>query len=606
MRRTGVLSLAAALAAATLSLSAAAARPAANSMPRGVHGSFLSAVAPCSAHADASCASDAVARTAAGLGRRIQAQPSGRAGLASSIRLAASLNGTPVRAGEAVPQQSLEAAIVSLYRSAGIAVTPSLQRRVRSTVAGVRAAAAREASRIIGAAAEANRLAARATAGSGIETLARDPGRAMRIASYATKPKGSVPEALRRESIRNAAILGRVDMRAMATAAALTADAFAAFDETAFRGGDDIDLPFIFIGGEGDTVHSDNRLLSIDMSGNDTWANNAGGGLAAIVGGSFAADLGTGTDLYEGPDSGAQGWGLGVPGILYDEGGADTFWLRQFGQGAGVGGVGVLYNAGDGNDYFDSAGAQPIGTKAASLGGMGLFVDEAGDDYIRQDALDGFVWAGGGISLMLNLGDGSDTYRADSHPQPPILCTEPPCPNDYFAGPIQVSAEVTGIALLYEEGGDDSYTCGEFVRQGCQGAAGSSSFALLWDRGGNDTYWMGDTFSVDFVDAFCGEPCSELPRPIENPIFPMGQGAGYETVCVPCQPQALGILYDEDGSDSYTAARWAQGYGANGGTGILRDAGGDADSYSMQPPLSGSRADGQAWVDGIIGIGVDD
>lgn len=406
--------------------------------------------------------------------------------------------------------------------------------------------------------------------------------------------------------MRNKAILDRIDRTTMATAAAVLAGALAQFDEQAMQGEDDVDVPFIFIGGEGDNVHTENRLLSIDMSGNDHYKNNAGGGLASIAGGSFAADLGSGTDLYQGPDAGAQGWGLGVPGMLYDEGGADTYWLRQFGQGGTVGGVGILFDAGDGNDYYDSAGSQPIGTKASSLGGIGALIDEGGSDYIRQDALDGFDWAAAGLSLMVNLGTENDVYRADSHPQPPILCTEPPCPDDYFAGPIQVSAEVSGIAILYEEGGNDTYTCGEFVRQGCQGAAGAGSFALLWDRGGSDTYWMGDTFSADFIDSFCGEPCAALPRPMDNPIFPMGQGAGYEVACVPCHPQALGILYDEDGSDSYTAGRWAQGYGTFGGLGFLHDTGADADSYDMRPPLNGVRADGQTWIDGVIGFGIDE
>jgi hypothetical protein len=579
-----------------------------------VHRDFLRALAPCGS--DAACTTTALRRATAPLASRIESLPRGRSGLAAWIRLAASLDGARINV-PAVESTSLPDAILGFWSEAGYTPAAGDVHAVHAQAARLDPAYAASIAKVVNALRVSNKLAERATRGSGIETLKADPVRAMRLIGLAAARPGSVPEALRLEAIRVQEIIERIDMNAMASAAAVLADALAGFNRPAAAPADDVDVPFIFVGGEGDTVHAaddgdpstpgGDRALLIDMSGNDTYLNNAGGGLVTIAGGSLAVDLGAGNDTYDkATGAGAQGFATGAAGLLYDDGGSDSFALYQFGQGSAVAGVGALYNAGDGNDIYESGGVDPIGTKAAALGGIGLLVDEGGDDSMHQDELDGFDWAGGGVALLANLGDGDDTYRSAVGEIPgvciPIL--EETCPSSgTFAGPIQVSAEANGVAILYEEGGDDRYTCGSAVRQGCQGSAAGGSFGLLWDRGGNDVYWMGDSFSEDLLDDTCADLC-ENPSPIDHPVFPMGQGAAY-AFCAPCTPPALAILYDEDGADSYTAARWAQGYGTFGGLGILADTGDDADSYSMQPPLSGARGNAQVWVDGILGIGSD-
>jgi hypothetical protein len=571
-----------------------------------VHRDFLRALAPCGS--DAACATGALARATEPLGARIESLPHGRDGLAAWIRLAASLEGARIDVPE-VPATSLTNAILGLWSEAGYTPTTADLAAVSEQTARLDAWYAASVATVLNALRLSNALAERATRGSGIETLAADPGRAMRLVGLSSAVPGTVPEALRLEAIRIAAVLERIDMNAMASAAAVMADALAGFHRpAAAMAPEDIDVPFIFVGGEGDTVHTEDRALLIDMSGNDTYRNNAGGGLFTIAGGSLAADLGAGNDTYDKSTGvGAQGFATGAVGLLYDDGGTDSFALYQFGQGAAVAGVGVLYNAGNADDVYESSGVDPIGTKAAALGGIGMLVDEGGDDTMHQDELDGFDWGGAGLALLANLGTGNDTYRSDAGEIPGVCVpTEDPCPpTGTFAGPIQVSAEANGAAILYEEGGNDTYTCGSKVRQGCQGAAAGGSFGLLWDRGGDDVYWMGDSFSEDLLDSLCTDLGCENPSPLQHPVFPMGQGAAY-AFCAPCTPPALGILFDEDGSDSYTAAQWAQGYGTFGGLGILADTGTDSDAYSMQPPLQGSRGNGQAWVDGILGLGRDD
>lgn len=576
----------------------------AQKLPRtAVHRDFARAIAPCAG--DAACARSALARVSEPLAARVSSLPRGRAGLAAWIRFAADLDGARISM-PAVPSTSLPDAITGYWREAGYAASAADLAAVQAQTQRLAHGYAASVAKLVNALRVSNRLAERATRGSGIEAIIADPGRAMRLIGLAQAPRGTVREALRLEAVRDAAIIERVDMDLMASAGAVLADALAGFSVASSHQAEDVDLPYIFVGGEGDTQHTQDRALLVDMSGNDTYLNNAGGGLIDIVGGTLAADLGSGADVYDKATGlGAQGFATGAAGMLYDEGGADRYDLYQFGQGSGVAGVGVLYNAGQGDDVYESAGADPIGTKAAALGGLALLIDEAGNDSLHQDELDGFNWAGAGTSIMANLGSGNDTYRSDAGEILGVCLPGEACPpTGTFAGPIQVSAEANGVALLYEEGGNDRYTCGVKVRQGCQGAAGAGSFGMLWDRDGNDTYWMGDSFSEDLIDSVCGDVGCVNPSPMDHPVFPMGQGAAY-TVCAPCVPYALGILFDEDGTDSYTAARWAQGYGTFGGFGLLADNGSDDDTYSMAPPLYGIRTDGAFWVDGVLGIGSD-
>lgn len=406
------------------------------------------------------------------------------------------------------------------------------------------------------------------------------------------------------------ATLDRVDMAKMTPAALLLSQAI----ELATANSDrlpEIDLPWITIGGDGDDVYTDNKLLLIDKGGNDTYHNNAGGPiLAGAPSPGLAIDLGQGNDTYQEIHT-AQGYGLGSVGILYDEGGDDTYSVVQNGQGAGTAGIGLLYDAGDGDDTYLSPNSTPyrsITAIASGFGGIGLLVDEGGHDRLRMDGRDGFIYgAVGGLGLMANRGNGNDTYTsrvlesetADGHVE-------------NRSGPIQVSAEASGGAVLIEEGGDDVYTCGVRVGQGCQGAGGDGSIGLLIDLAGEDTYWMGNSTVFDIVESWGpwlrgnGIPFPEGTN-LSATVAPMGQGAGYGLLTIPQPMVGIGILYDADGSDSYTAEKWAQGYGGVGGIGMLFDAGADPDVYNNSlSPLVGERTDGSWWEGGTGGIGFDD
>jgi hypothetical protein len=114
------------------------------------------------------------------------------------------------------------------------------------------------------------------------------------------------------------------------------------------------------------------------------------------------------------------------------------------------------------------------------LGGVGVLLDEAGDDaYTAQvaDASAPQAWEGhhaqgvgllGGLGLLLDQG-GDDTYRSWQVTQ---------------------GAADTGEGVLRDEAGDDTYA----AHLGCQGWGNAGSGALT-DLGGRDAY-------------LCAEPAS--------------------------------------------------------------------------------------------------
>jgi hypothetical protein len=346
-----------------------------------------------------------------------------------------------------------------------------------------------------------------------------------------------------------------------------------------------LDLPFILVGAPCSDVYTADAtmMILIDYGGDDVYLNNMGAGIAG-VGAGLGIDYGEGADVYRAA-SGAQGSAIGGVGILYDEGGSDLYNITTFGQGWGTAGVGLLYDGGDADDVYESPNdPASLGTKAGGLGGIGLLVDEGGSDRYQQDGLDGFVYGAAGVGILIELGSGDDHYLTRDLPIS-LLGTF----IGDIVGPVQVSAEVNGLAVLYEEGGDDTYTCGGHVRQGCQGAGGVGAVALLLDLSGNDRYTLGESASPSQLDLI--------------PVFPAGQGVAYGEGSAPPGP-GLGILRDLGGDDVYDGPAISQGY-ATGGIGLLLDEGG-TDRYHSYAPLVGSRSDGQTWADGLaLGIGID-
>lgn len=551
-------------------------------------------LAECSA--DARCRAETAAAFGSEIGTRLQAIPPGRAGVLASVTEALRDGGYPVPAPSGATSSDLPAAILRLHRAIGHPVDPAATLTLRRDAAAVPGDVARALVPLVDAVTDAHLASRGILSPAELRVLTADPVLTARLVTLVgSAPEGSVDPRLAALWAERAEALRHVDRAALAQAAVDLAAAVSAFPlaSAAPTGAPCaaklFTFPFIEVGDACDDTYTALNLVQVDLGGNDRYLNNAGSGLVG-VGAGVSLDLGPGNDTYRAPGQ-SQGFGLAGVGILYDEGGADRYNLTNFGQGAGVAGLGLLYDAGTANDTYESPHANDsVSTKASGLAGIGILVDEGGDDKYQQDGLDGFAYgAANGIGILLDRGNGKDNYTARDLPI--ILAAGGIIDENLgnFTGPIQVSAEVGGTAILLDEGGDDLYRCGDHVRQGCQAAAGGAAFALLLDRAGNDRYLAGVSMSTHL---------SEAGIPLAIPIFSMGQGSAYG----PSAGPGTALLLDQGGDDTYQAEKWAQGFGT-AGLGLLVDEAGH-DRYSILTATAGNRADGQAWVDGS-GLGLD-
>ena len=299
----------------------------------------------------------------------------------------------------------------------------------------------------------------------------------------------------------------------------------------------DTPLGIMIISGYGGDEHVKDASLLIDLGGDDTYLNNAGGcndprddirvcidhsgndvydagGLQYVQGFGFMgtgilADF-EGDDVYRAGHF-AQAGGILGTGILWDKAGNDLFEARAFCQGAGMFGLGLLLND-TGNDQYDCA---TLGQGAAMTLGMGVLSDLSGDDQYRlavgdnNDALGRlpgygqggalsfrhYPWKGtltpyGGVGMLVD-NSGNDHYKSNgwcdqggSYLLSLGVLYEGEGNDRYEARVGQGSGIHITNAILIDEGGNDYYR-GEF-RAG--GSGGDRSPGFLLDYAGDDTY----------------------------------------------------------------------------------------------------------------------
>ena len=215
-------------------------------------------------------------------------------------------------------------------------------------------------------------------------------------------------------------------------------------------------------------------------------------------------------------------------GVLVDEGGDDTYSVRNVGEGAALFGAGLLLDAA-GNDRYDLL--EGDGQGFGGPGGIGILADRSGDDvYVaeplpekagtsradyhsdqkivgsnaqgagmgrRGDVSDGHAWAGG-LGALLDV-DGNDTYSAGNFSQGV----------GYWFG--------TGI--LYDGGGDDTYDSVYFSH------ASGAHFAvgIVDDEGGNDVHRLSDFPKVGPRPQGGRGPRVRLGRRQRDPVRAGGQ-----------------------------------------------------------------------------------
>jgi HEAT repeat protein len=234
----------------------------------------------------------------------------------------------------------------------------------------------------------------------------------------------------------------------------------------------DTPLGRIVVGGGGHHVYTNEAFLIIDTGGSNTYLNSAGG---------------------------ANGL-LGRPiSIVIDMGGNDDFISnRSFSQGSGVFGIGILAALGSNCTFHGKHLSQ-----GASFFGCGL----------------------------LMTGEGNQTFEADTFCQ---------------------GAGMFGAGMLWQRGGDSRYKAAQMM----QGFGGTSGMGLLLDEGGNDSYVAGGKYV-----------CGWLP----NHYFSLSQGFGYGMR--PYAGGGIGILCDLKGNNHYVADVYGQGASYWYSVGLLLDLG---------------------------------
>lgn len=238
--------------------------------------------------------------------------------------------------------------------------------------------------------------------------------------------------------------------------------------------------------GEDSTYEEDLHLI-VEMGGEDTYTNNAGGSPVGVpecskqlttASASALIDLdGDDSYGYRGARCGTNGGGHFGVGTLVDLAGSDTYLARGHGvNGAGAwGGFGLLLDAGQGDEYLAPG---PAVNGGAAFTGAGMLIDtpplgetlrsshttgdnETGGSYGGNEAADrtglgsGINWGGDDVYEARGAGENGGGF--------------------YFASGFKVDV-----------GGDDVYDVGGWGTNG--GAANGRSSGFLLDVGGSDLY----------------------------------------------------------------------------------------------------------------------
>jgi len=296
--------------------------------------------------------------------------------------------------------------------------------------------------------------------------------------------------------------------------------------------------------------------LLVDAAGDDTYiAGNVAQG-ACLAGAGMLVDL-AGNDTYK-ADTRVQGSAVGGVAVLLDRVGNDDYRAALLGQGVGGPlGFGLLDDfAGD--DHYYAGGKYPdgyddspgyngwsqgagVGPRGSANGGIGVLLDGGGDDLYEADyfshgagywfalgfardfggndqrvgstrtAWDGgerkearFMRYGNGFGCHYAAGylfddAGNDTYMGDLgcvafNWDIGITALVDLAGNDRYQAGTVCQACNGGLAVLFDGGGDDTYTGNVGVAEAASPYhqdRRARNFTFLLDEGGNDTYPKG-------------------------------------------------------------------------------------------------------------------
>jgi hypothetical protein len=300
--------------------------------------------------------------------------------------------------------------------------------------------------------------------------------------------------------------------------------------------------------------------LVIDLVGNDEYQhtrNYAQG--AAFMGIGIVYDQ-QGNDVYT-AKAYSQGFSLFGVGLLIDESGNDRYFSNHLSQAAAFWGISLLldksgndnYHANyyaqavggtkgvaalidmNGDDHYFATGEKEssyavsgiflgasqgvgIGFRGFASGGVGILLDEAGDNEFRAGNFSQGVGYFYGLGVIKSSGTGSDHYHASRYSQG--------------------SSAHSAIGVLIDNGGDDYYSSLSGVSQA---SSWDLSIAGLWDKAGDDHYQGSNAFAAQngfslFVDELGDDHYQQILT---------GKGNDYHGGF------SFGVFIDADGKDEY-------------------------------------------------------
>jgi hypothetical protein len=275
---------------------------------------------------------------------------------------------------------------------------------------------------------------------------------------------------------------------------------------------------------------------------------------SATLGIALHYELGSGGDEYRSLRM-SQGFGaLGV-GVLYDDGGDDTYLAEAAAQGSGIFGIGLLLDGGGRDERRAYNTAQGFGYARS----VGALVDRGADADVYYAEPDDVLYYSPQLPGTGNtsLAQGAGFGRRDD------------AGGDYMSG---------GIGLLSDGGGDDQYTVSVFG----QGTGYWFGTGILADAAGNDAYdgkWYVQGSAAHFA----------LCLFLED-----GGDDRYNQVIVPAATSigvghdfSVGIHVDGGGRDVYRAPGLSLGAGNANGVGMLINVGGDDEYHAAGEPTLG-------------------
>jgi hypothetical protein len=218
-----------------------------------------------------------------------------------------------------------------------------------------------------------------------------------------------------------------------------------------------------------------------------------------------------------------------------------------------------------GNDVY----VQPSEQTSAQRPRARLYIDYAGDDHY----IGGSGSALGAVELLIDK-KGNDQYRGTQLFQGAAFCgigmLWDQAGNDIYSG--QSAGQGTaffGAGILVDRAGDDLFHAAHIA----QGFGGMRGFGLLVDRSGSDAYL------ADYrAPSLYGEDGQFAG-------LAQGVGCGFRGF----GSGGLGVLYDENGDDSYQAGEFSQGAGYFFALGLLFDKSGN-DTYRGRRYVQGAAA----------------